>query len=50
MRNAFKRYAAGTAAALAFAALPAHAAPILNGGFEDGFANWTRVDQAGPIP
>jgi len=47
MRNAFKRYAAGTAAALAFAALPAHAVPILNGGFEDGFANWTRVDQPG---
>jgi hypothetical protein len=47
MRNTFKRYAAGTAAALAFAALPAHAAPILNGGFEDGFANWTRADQTG---
>jgi hypothetical protein len=27
--------------------LPAHAAAILNGGFEAGFANWTRADQLG---
>jgi len=45
------RFAAATGAALlALAAVspPAHAAAVIsNGGFESGFASWTRADQAG---
>jgi hypothetical protein len=47
MRTSFKRAAACTAAAFAFLALPAQALPIVNGGFEDGLANWTVVNQPG---
>ncbi len=38
--------AAAVALCLVWAA-PAAAAPILNGGFEAGFANWSRADQLG---
>ena len=47
MRTAFKGWAAGTVAAFVFLALPAQAVPIVNGGFEDGLANWTVADQVG---
>lgn len=47
MQTSFKRMAAGTALAVAFFASPAQAVPIVNGGFEDGLANWTVVDQPG---
>lgn len=47
MRKSPMRFAAGMAAAVAFLVLPAHAAEILNGGFEAGLANWTVVDQVG---
>ena len=47
MSKPIQRFTAGLAAVLALLALPLHAAPIVNGGFEAGFSNWTRVDQIG---
>ena len=41
-------YAAAAIAALSFIlCLPTHAATLLNGGFESGFAGWARADQVG---
>lgn len=47
MKTSCKRLAAVSVAALALLAGPAHAVPIVNGGFEDGLANWTVADQVG---
>ena len=47
MSTSFKQCAVVLAAALACLALPARAAPIINGGFEAGLANWTVVNQPG---
>lgn len=47
MKTSFKRIATCGAAALALVVLPAHAVPIVNGGFEDGLAGWTVLDQVG---
>ena len=47
MRTSFKKMTAGAAALLALVALPLHAEPILNGGFEAGMTNWTTVNQVG---
>lgn len=55
MKTSSRRPSAGPIAALALSlalillalAMPAGAAPILNGSFEDGMANWTVADQAG---
>ena len=47
MSTSFKQCAVVLAASLACLALPARAAPIINGGFEAGLANWTVVNQPG---
>jgi hypothetical protein len=47
MSTSFKQCGAVLAAAFACLALPAQAAPIANGGFEAGLANWIVVDQPG---
>jgi hypothetical protein len=47
MSTSIKRFAGAMTAALALLVLPAHAAPILNGDFEAGLANWNRADQVG---
>ncbi|MEH6435325.1 PEP-CTERM sorting domain-containing protein [Massilia sp. DD77] len=47
MRTSFQRFAAGFAAVFVCMVLPAHGAPILNGGFESGFSHWTRADMVG---
>jgi hypothetical protein len=48
MKRSYMMGAMRLAAALACVlCLPAHAAVILNGGFEGGLANWTRADQVG---
>lgn len=49
MRTSFNGLAAGALALLACAciALPAHAVPIVNGGFEEGMEGWTVADQVG---
>ncbi|MBQ5946490.1 PEP-CTERM sorting domain-containing protein [Massilia sp. ST3] len=47
MMSLLQRFAAGLAAVCACLVLPAHAAPIVNGGFEAGFTNWTRADLVG---
>lgn len=47
MTPSFQRLAAAMTVAFACAAVSVQAAPILNGGFEEGLANWTVVDQAG---
>lgn len=47
MSTAFKQFCGAAAASLAFGLVPAHAAPIVNGGFEAGMTNWTVADQVG---
>ena len=47
MNPTIKQWAAGTALACVFMALPVHAVPIVNGSFEGGMASWTVVDQVG---
>ena len=47
MSTSFKQCGGALAVAFACLALPAQAAPIVNGGFEAGLTNWTVVDQTG---
>ena len=47
MMTSVQRFAAGIATVFACIVLPAHGAPIVNGGFEAGFSNWTRADMLG---
>ena len=47
MSSAIKQMTGALAAAFALVVVPAHAAPIVNGGFEAGMANWTVASQAG---